>query len=549
MFSPQATSSRPEALAGSPALPVAGLGPRDGLPGDAALPDATVWPALGPQAPVVGREGVWGRGCGAGLPLPRAGFGALPTAPPRAAPAGAGLQEGEDDNDDDDDDDFAATAGLAPPSAGLAEEEGRAAAVAVAAAALPTDAALVFTPPAVPVLVPAAGLADWNPAEAVASFRAEAGSRVPAAEDEDEDSAVGFPLLRALFGLARLLACRAALSRDETEELAPVGTTAWPQPVLADDEVWGPADDEVWGPADDEAWGPADDEIWGLADDEVWGLADDEVWCLADDEAWGLADDEAWGLADDEAWGLADDEVWGLADAPVCFRSLLELGHDRDEDKELIAAPFARAEAAACLPAVADSAVPSASAAPPVCPVCLRVPAGGSAPGEVDLASESLALAELFVDRSPGGVDDLTPDSFVLVELCLDSVQDDAGEELDWEDRAVCEVLDSRDLLLPAELGLAAAAAREDVARVVFVLAPPPFSVASGLQSDCEGGSADALFKLGGVGVGPGFVAQLCPGAADELPAPSPCPCNELLFTADWLLAPARDEDDTGPLF
>ena len=542
MFSPQATSSRPEALAGSPALPVAGLGPRDRLPGDAALPDATVRPALGPQASVVGREGVWGRGCGAGLPLPRAGFGALPTAPPRAAPAGAGLQEGEDDND------FAATAGLAPPSAGLAEEEeGRAAAVAVAAAALPTDAALVFTPPAVRVLVPAAGPADWNPAEAVAGLRAEAGSRVPAAkdEDEDEDGAAGFPLLRALVGLARLLADRAALSRDETAELASVGTPAWPQPVLADDEVWGLADDEVWG--------LADDEVWGLADDEVWGLADDESWGLADDEVWGLADDEAWGLADDEAWGLADDEVWGLADAPVCFRSLLELGHDRDEDKELSAAPFARAEAAACLAAVADSAVPSAAAAPPVCLVCLRVPAGGSAPGEVDLASESLALGELFVDRSPGGVDDLTPDSFVLVDLCLDSVQDDAGEELDWEDRAVCEVLDSRDLLLPAELGLAAAAAaREDVARVVFVLAPP-FSVASGLESDCEGGSADALFKLGcvgvGVGVGPGFVARLCPVAADEeLPAPSPCPCNELLFTADSLLAPARDEDDTGLL-
>ena len=469
----------------SPALPVAGLGPDDRLPGDAALPDATVWPALRPQAPVVGREGVSGRGCGAGLPLPRAGFGALPTAPPRAAPAGAGLQEGEDDNDNDDDD-FAATAGLAPPSAGLAEE-GRAAAVAVAAAALPTDAVLVFTPPAVRVLVPAAGPADWNPAEAVAGFRAEAGSRVPAAEDED--GAVGFPFLRALLGLARLLAYRAALSRDETVKLAPVGTPACPQPVLADDEVWG----------------------------------------LADDEVWGLADDEVWGPADDEAWGLADDEAWGLADAPVCFRSLLELGHDRDEDKELSAAPFARAEAAACLPAVADSAVPSAAAAPPVCLVCLRVPAGGSAPGQVDLASESLALAELFVDRSPWGVDDLTPDSFVLVELCLDSVQDDAGEELDWEDRAVCEVLDSRDLLLPAELGLAAAAAaREDVARVVFVLAPP-FSVASGLESDWEGGSADALFKLGGggggggvgVGVGPGFVAQLCPGAADEeLPAP-----------------------------
>ena len=509
----------------SPALPVAGLGPDDRLPGDAALPDATVWPALRPQAPVVGREGVSGRGCGAGLPLPRAGFGALPTAPPRAAPAGAGLQEGEDDNDNDDDD-FAATAGLAPPSAGLAEE-GRAAAVAVAAAALPTDAVLVFTPPAVRVLVPAAGPADWNPAEAVAGFRAEAGSRVPAAEDED--GAVGFPFLRALLGLARLLAYRAALSRDETVKLAPVGTPACPQPVLADDEVWGLADDEVWGLADDEVWGPADDEVWGLADDEVWGPADDEAWGPADDEAWGLADDEAWGPADDEAWGLADDEAWGLADAPVCFRSLLELGHDRDEDKELSAAPFARAEAAACLPAVADSAVPSAAAAPPVCLVCLRVPAGGSAPGQVDLASESLALAELFVDRSPWGVDDLTPDSFVLVELCLDSVQDDAGEELDWEDRAVCEVLDSRDLLLPAELGLAAAAAaREDVARVVFVLAPP-FSVASGLESDWEGGSADALFKLGGggggggvgVGVGPGFVAQLCPGAADEeLPAP-----------------------------
>ena len=150
--------------------------------------------------------------------------------------------------------------------------------MAVAAAALPTDAVFeVFTPAAVRVLVPGAGPADCNPAEAVAGFRAEAGSRVPVAEDEDEDGAAGFPLLRALLGLARLLAYRAAFSRAETAELAPVGTPAWSEPVFADDEVWG----------------------------------------------------------------LADDEAWGLAVVPVCFRSLLELGHDDDEDKELSAAPFA----------------------------------------------------------------------------------------------------------------------------------------------------------------------------------------------------------------